>query len=390
MKKLALFLVSVIGLAAATGCPEPAPKVCDPGGVQHCPCLAGGEGVQNCADDGTRWLECTCSAADAGGGSDAARDAAVGQDHTGASDAAHDAAIDASVDPCTGGAVTATVQQIAQGQVATGTRVHLVGVVATSQQFLESKSAADRCLYALFVSAPSIATAQAYSGLLVSGYGNNATIPDGGSRSYCAELGQVATGSPVPDDTQPGDVLSLVGIVERTLNANCGNTSGDAQVGQLRLSNVCGVQKAGAVAVPAPAVIGTVDVAKLASATDQAFHDQWSGARVKIVSVSAELPLSPATCSSGANFLGAYGILTLTSSGLQVGDKLYYRSLGAHSGDLCRNEPLFCSPGATYPFTSIQGLSYLNYCTWGLQPNDKCADFAPRSEDCTSDSCAPY
>jgi hypothetical protein len=101
-------------------------------------------------------------------------------------------------------------------------------------------------------------------------------------------------------------------------------------------------------------------------------------------------PPSPTTCTSGgASVVGAYGIITLAMSGIEVGEKLYYIGSLA-SANACRAAPVFCSHGAAYAWTAIDGFHYLDYCTWSLEPNDKCADFNPRSEDCSSSSCAPY
>jgi hypothetical protein len=198
------------------------------------------------------------------------------------------------------------------------------------------------------------------------------------------------TGSAIPDDVQPGDVLDLVGETDYVLLDNCATEPGGTTVPQRQLSQACSVVKIGTAAVPAPAVVPPADLARLASQTDTAFHDQWGGAKVRLEGVAAEVPASPTTCTMGGNsVVGEYGIITLTPSGIQVSNKLYYVGYFARS-EPCHASPEFCTSGAPYSWVSIDGFHYLNYCTWGLAPNDKCADFNPRSVDCTSSSCAPY
>jgi len=69
---LAVMLVGASSCAKTAG-----DRVCAPGAVQHCPCLAGPDGVQTCADDGSRWGPCACVEADGGPGREADRDGAA-------------------------------------------------------------------------------------------------------------------------------------------------------------------------------------------------------------------------------------------------------------------------------------------------------------------------
>jgi hypothetical protein len=71
--------------------------------------------------------------------------------------------------------------------------------------------------------------------------------------------------------------------------------------------------------------------------------------------------------------VGAYGVMKLQGSGLEIHDSFYYKN--ATNG----GAPQF-SAGQT--FTSIVGINHLDYCTWVLQPRDKCSDFNPKSTDC--------
>ena len=65
-------------------------------------------------------------------------------------------------------------------------------------------------------------------------------------------LGLSPTGSPFPDATQPGDVLTLAGKVEPISPSGCSAQPNVSQVPQWRLNNACAVQKTGTAAVPAP------------------------------------------------------------------------------------------------------------------------------------------
>jgi hypothetical protein len=109
------------------------------------------------------------------------------------------------------------------------------------------------------------------------------------------------------------------------------------------------------------------DVAKLALGTDATFHDMWGGVKVRVENVAA--PANTPT-------VDMYGVIKLAGSGLTVGSKIYYRP---YSNNFCHSSPEF-DDGAV--FTRIDGFSYLRFCTWGIETNDKCADFSPASTDC--------
>lgn len=74
----------------------------------------------------------------------------------------------------------------------------------------------------------------------------------------------------------------------------------------------------------------------------------------------------------------------LTGSNLYVGDKLYYQGLLAKT-DVCHKGPTYADPATT--FTRIDGFSFLDYCTWSLEPDDRCADLDPASDDCAANTC---
>ena len=74
----------------------------------------------------------------------------------------------------------------------------------------------------------------------------------------------------------------------------------------------------------------------------------------------------------------ATGHIIASGSNLQIGDKLYYRGY-LKATNFCYAGPVYPNPMTT--FTSIEGISYLDFCTWGLSPNNKCSDLAPPSPD---------
>ena len=69
--------------------------------------------------------------------------------------------------------------------------------------------------------------------------------------------------------------------------------------------------------------------------------------------------------------------------GVTVGDKIYYRG---YDDNICHAGPEYAEPPAQFDF---QGFHTLDFCTWGLFAQDKCADYSPSSEDCTGATC-PY
>jgi hypothetical protein len=262
----------------------------------------------------------------------------------------------------------------------------LEGVVATSQKFLVSQSNSGTCLWGVFVSAPGLAEAQPYSGIMLVSKGIPAAIPPGGNKAFCPKLsnykpGDPAPGDAIPDDVKPGDVLNVTGVVDEYIPASCGNLPTDSKQPQRQLAFTCKVDKTGTAAVPAPHVFSDPgDIAKLADQADAAFHMQWAGTRVAVKNVKPEPQPDPA---GGANpvVVGKFGVIKLQGSGLEIGDKIYYRGYEQNG---CYKAPVYSDLNMT--FNEIEGLHYLNFCTWGVQPNNKCADFDPASQDCATEN----
>ncbi len=271
----------------------------------------------------------------------------------------------------------ATIQEITTGQFGPGSKVSVNGVVAMSHKFLVSKSSTtDNCLWGVFVSAPGLTETAENTGMLILSYGFKASIPEGGDQSYCPRLGQDPAGDQIPDNTQPGDVLDLVGTVSRFPDdPMCTSPNPPNQVGMLQLGSVCKAELVGTATPPAPVVLSGADIDGLSSTTDQAFHDKWGGVKVRLENVGVE--------PSGGAVVGMYGVITL-SNGVEVGDKIYYRG---YSNNVCHEGPVFSDTSVMFDY--VDGFHYLAFCSWGIQSNDKCADFSPQSEDCTGATCEP-
>lgn len=271
--------------------------------------------------------------------------------------------------PCEG--VEATIADVTTGVVGPGVKV-AVKAVAMSQKFLVSKgSSSGSCLWGMFVSAPDITETAPNTGMLVLDYGFNATVEPGGTDAYCPRLGIDEIGDDIPDDVAPGDVLEIIGETAKFLLDNCATETNGSTVGQFQLAKSCKVERTGTAPVPTAHLLSATELEDLADPGKDAFKDQWGGVKVRVENVTA-VP--------GANggAVGDYGVITLNEGGLEVGDKIYYRGY-LKTDNFCHAAPIF---DQTLAFNAIEGFGYLDYCTWRLTPNDKCADFDPSSEDC--------
>lgn len=280
----------------------------------------------------------------------------------------------------------ATIKDITTGVVGPGIKVKLTGAVAMSQKFLISQgSTSGSCLWGIFVSAPDLTETAPNSGILVAAYGVNASIPPGGTKAFCPRLDTGVPGDAIPNDTRPGDVIDIVGETSYFRLPNCDDkvkNPGASDVAQYQVSQVSSVTKTGTTTPPTPHVMTDSELAQLASpsATDKAFHDQWGGVKVRLANVTS-VPQNTGTATDDAGtptgtLTDKFGHIFVMGSNLQVGDKIYFRAY--QKQDFCFTAPVY---PATTTFTSIDGFSYLDFCTWSLAPNDKCADIAPPSED---------
>lgn len=293
---------------------------------------------------------------------------------------------------CDGAVVT--VEQItnekAAGAVGKGSPVKVMGAVAMSQKFLVSKSNSGTCLYGFFISSPKITETAPYSGIMVVSKGANAIIPAGQNTAYCGKISNRFADDPlpgdsIPDDIKPGDIVNVTGVADYFLLNACAQQMGGSQVAQRQIAYACAVERTGATTPPTPHAFTTPeDVAKLASSTDTAFHDQWGGVKVRVGVESTPVPQMDPGGGPGMVVVGKFGIINLATSNLNVGDKVYYRG---YDKQACFSGPMFSD--LNIKWTAIDGFNYLNYCTWDLEPDNKCVDFNPASEDCTGITCPP-
>jgi hypothetical protein len=263
-----------------------------------------------------------------------------------------------------GGAVT--ISDITTGVVAADQDVTVVGAVVMSREFLISQTASGSCLWGVFVSAPGITETAANSGIIALSYGDNATSKNDGGKAFCPILGEEPTGSGIPDDIAPGDVVDIAGKTSYFAASGC-----TAPKQRQLVSST--LTKTGTAAVPTPHALAASEIASLAG-NDTAFHDMWGGVKVRITNVTAT-PQGDA----GTSITNQFGQMVLAGSGLMVGDDVYYQG-ALKSVDACFDGPKYAN--AAQAFVSIDGFSHLDFCTWTLQPASKCGDLDPASEDC--------
>lgn len=278
---------------------------------------------------------------------------------------------------CTG--PDATISDITTGMVGDKMMVSVKDIVVMSAKFkVSGPGSSGHCLWGVFGSTKGLTETQANTGILLVSKGADATTNDAGS-TYCAAYPEEPAGDLIPDDVKIGDVLNVIGESEAFLLDNCMTEPNGSSVAQFQLSNICKVDKNGTAPVPTAHVLSPTEIAQLASPTDTSFHAQWGGVKVAVENVTAAT--NPV--------VGMYGIIALTEGNLQVTDKIYYR--GYQKTEVCHAGPLFTAnmTAPYYSFGHIEGFSYLDFCTWSLGVNDKCADFTPASEDCAGMTSCP-
>lgn len=264
------------------------------------------------------------------------------------------------------GSSSVTISDITTGVIPANQDVTLTGAVVMSREFLVSQTSSGSCLWGVFVSSPGLTETAANSGIIVLSYGDNATMNDGGTKAFCPILSVAPTGSGIPDDIAPGDVVDIAAKTSYYAASGC-NAPKQYQLISATLT------KTGTAAVPTPHALAAADIASLAG-TDTAFHDMWGGVKVRIANVTAT-PQGDA----GTSITDQFGHIVLAGSNLQVGDDIYYQG-ALKSTDACHDGPQYAN--ASQAFVSIDGFSYLDFCTWSLEPASKCGDLDPASEDC--------
>jgi hypothetical protein len=287
----------------------------------------------------------------------------------------------------TGGAPqTATITDITKGTIGPKVAVEVKGVVAMSRKFLVSQSkSTGSCLWGVFLSEPGISTTAANSGILALSYGTPAVIPDGGTKAFCPviEKGDPA-GDGFPDDVKPGDVLDVTGKTDSFIQMACGSQPGDSTVPQVQLANVTKATKTGTASVPTPHELSPDEFTSFAGQTDSDFYKKWGGVKVRLKDAS---PVVVTPDGGAPSIVGDFGIITIQGQGsnLRVGDKAYYQGLLNSLKDPCHEGPKYADNTTT--FTKIDGFVYLDFCTWSMEPSNRCVDFAPPSDDCGTETC---
>ncbi len=287
----------------------------------------------------------------------------------------------------TGGsnAQTATITDVTTGKIGPAIEVSLKGIVAMSQKFLVSKGSSGSCLWGVMVSEPNLDETKANSGTLILSYGTNASITTDGGTAFCPKLGVDPAGDALPDDTKPGDVLDIIGETAYFLLPMCatqpnGSTVAQYQIAKIKPGNAV---KTGTAAIPAAHKLTAAELVMLGDQTNKAFHDKWGNVKVEIGNVISEAQDNAGTPSIADKFgrmlvHDAANAAPTDADKVQVGDKLYFRAY-LKASNFCYAGPVYPNPVTT--FVSIEGFHYLDFCTWNVQPNNKCADINPPSPD---------
>lgn len=262
---------------------------------------------------------------------------------------------------CTGTA--ASVNDIDTGTVGLGQSVELTDVVATSQKFLVSASKnTGSCLWGVFVTDGGQTTVGESTSTMIVSYGDDAVTTDAG-------VGPCNSGTDaIPDDVKPGDKLHMFGTTDSYAPSTC--TGGQVEEIQVRVDKSCPVTKNGTATVPAPHVIDTTLADTIAAGTDTATLHKWGGALVELDNATADTV-------DGGGIVGPYGVITFSNTNLEAHDKIMYYDVKDP-----KNPANAWVYGSATTFTKIVGIAYLDYCTWSLNPRDKCTDLDPKSDDC--------
>jgi hypothetical protein len=263
--------------------------------------------------------------------------------------------------PCSG--ASASLEEVTSGSIPADSEIRLSGVTATSQKFLVFRSTAGSCLWGVFVSAD-VAVAAPGTGLLVVSYGDPAAAADG-SLAPCR-----AGSDAIPDDVEPGDVLEARGKVSSFVSSSCPRATG-AQA-QLRASRACPLERSARRAPPTPAELSLSSADRVAAGSEPGFIRAWGNLLVRLKSVSGR----PA---DAGTIVGRFGVIRLSETALEVHDHLYWNDLTGNGPGAAGKQPVFAS---NTRFLQIDGIIHLDFCSWSLNPRDKCSDFEPKSEDC--------
>jgi hypothetical protein len=283
-------------------------------------------------------------------------------------------------------AMLATVNDITTSKVGLKVAVEVKGALAMSHKFLVSHSkTSNSCLWGVFISDPISGETQPNSGILAVSYGTPAVVNDGGTTAFCPVPGPGGTGpagDAFPDDVVPGDELDIIGQSDSYIPSTCGMNPGESTVPGFQLSKVTMVTRTGTgKALPKPHVLTATELAAIADQTNMMAHTQWGGVKVSVANVTS---VPQANGDGGTAITDQYGHIVLMTPSMQVGDKVYYQGLLAKK-DVCHKGPVYANAATT--FTQIDGFHYLDFCTWNLQPGNRCVDLQPGSDDCMGNMC---
>ena len=256
---------------------------------------------------------------------------------------------------CTGTPTTGALKSFNfPSQLSKNTLVSATSIIATSPKFLVSFSkTTGSCLYGFFATDGGQTTFGEYSGSLIISYGNKGTV--GGTSSTCSE------GDSIPTGTKPGDQFDISGTYAAygpTLTSCTGTPApSPTKIPEITL---CSITAKGTGTLPAPAAVTEADLKN-----DSTTLPKWVNGWVKVSNVTAGGAVADGGLSpdGGAGATDGFGAFT-SVGGLNIADKLYFTAEGAPA----------IAPGQV--FTSIQGISYLDFCSWSLWPTHL-TDFAP-------------
>jgi hypothetical protein len=235
---------------------------------------------------------------------------------------------------CTLGQTT-TVQNVLT-TVAKSVQVKVSGTATTKKFLVNFSKTTGACQWAVFIRGAS----DAY-GLMVYSFGANTN----GGWSDCP----IGTDT-IPEGIMPGDELTVTGKTVHYAPTSCTvPPSPQIQV------DACQVDKTGSGSVPTPILVSNPDDLTTG-------NPLYQGNLVQLTNVDAQ--------NWDAGTVGPYGIIRLVGTSLEIHDMFYYPDQGA---------PQF---GPSQHFNKIVGINHLDYCTWALQPRDKCLDLDPKSLDC--------
>lgn len=272
-------------------------------------------------------------------------------------------------------APSATTAAIHDGTFVEGAKVHLEGVTAMSQKFLRRRGNDGSCVWAFFVSSPNISVTTERSGILVESLGDPAEPGDAGP-AFCKPLGLEPTGGAIPDDVAPGDVVDIRGVVSASAPTGC---AGDTTITHSVLVDAsCPIVKSGVAGIPQAHLLSPTEVAKLSDPLEGSFHDEWEGVKI---AMSNEAPV---LVPGGTQVDMQYGVFRLVNGGVGVDSRIYYR--GYLTTQPCHDGAAWAtSPG--FSFLHVEGFSQRVGCEWLVEPNDKCGDISPPSDDCSGQTC---